>query len=375
MKAEKINNPADRLHVLVSPLDWGLGHATRCIPVIFKLLQLGCNVSIAAEGAGKILLEKEFPSLNFIELRGYRMQYSRNKFWMPVKLLIQLPKLVYRIYAENRWLKNKAEEYKFDLIISDNRLGLSHKKITCVYITHQLKIKTGNRFTENLAQKIHYHFINKYKTCWVPDADGEINLAGELSHPVGLPATPVKYIGPLSRFNKTGAEIKYDLCIILSGPEPQRSVFEKIMLKNLENYSGKAFLLRGLPGEPDIRKDLSNTLETQNHLPAAELNLIIQQSRMVICRSGYTTVMDLVKLQKKAILVPTPGQTEQEYLAEYLHKGWLFFSTTQQGFVLQNVLTKAANFNFTTENFTQNNYEKIIEDCINSISPTNSADI
>ena len=125
------NTQQSRPRILVAPLDWGLGHATRCIPIIFKLIQQNCEVFIAAEGAIKILLQKEFPRLGFIELKGYRMQYSRNRSWMPVSLLLQFPKLISRIYAENRWLKKVVDEYKIDAVISDNRLGLSHKKIPC----------------------------------------------------------------------------------------------------------------------------------------------------------------------------------------------------------------------------------------------------
>ena len=211
IKVENFNIPEHKLRVLLAPLDWGLGHATRCIPIISALIQQNCIVIVAAEGQIKTLLYNEFPDVQFIELKGYRIQYSRYRLWMPVKLLLQLPKILYRIYAENRWLKKAIKENSISAVISDNRMGLFHKKIPCVYITHQLTIKTGNRFTENIAQKIHYHFINKFGACWVPDAKGNVNLAGVLSHPVLLPKTQVTYLGPLSRFEKKETESKYDL--------------------------------------------------------------------------------------------------------------------------------------------------------------------
>jgi uncharacterized protein (TIGR00661 family) len=349
---------------LVAPLDWGLGHATRCIPLIFKLLQQNCEVIVAAEGAGKILLQKEFPQLAFIELKGYRMQYSRNSSWMPVSMLLQFPKLISRVYAENRWLKKAVAEYRIDAVISDNRIGLSHKKIPCVYITHQLLIKTGNRFTERIAQKIHYHFINKYQTCWVPDASGEINLGGELSHPATLPKLPVIYLGPLSRFEKKETEFKYDLCIVLSGPEPQRSVFEKMIMRDLKDFNGNALLVRGVPGKGPVSTSNSNTVEICDHLPAAELNQVLLQSKMVISRSGYTTIMDLVKLQKKAILVPTPGQTEQEYLATYLQQQHLFYTMPQESFSITAALQKAAAFDLSKAPLIPDDHEKVIEDFV-----------
>jgi UDP:flavonoid glycosyltransferase YjiC (YdhE family) len=187
MKVENFNIPGLKPRILIAPLDWGLGHATRCIPIISALIQQNCSVIIAAESQVKFLLQKEFPNLQFIHLTGYRIKYSRYKLWMPVKLLLQLPKIVYRIYAENLWLKRIVKQNKIDVVIADNRMGLYHKKIPCIYITHQLSIKTGNRFTESVAQKIHYHFINKFCACWVPDAEGALNLAGELSHPVTMP--------------------------------------------------------------------------------------------------------------------------------------------------------------------------------------------
>ncbi len=361
---EIFNSSTKKPRVLVAPLDWGLGHATRCIPVIFKLLQQNCEVIVAAEGPVKILLQQEFPTLDFIDLKGYRVGYSRNRYWFTVKVLMQAPKLFYRILAEKRWLYTLIDKHKIDGVISDNRPGLNHKKIPCIYITHQLQIKTGNRFTESIAQKIHYHFINKFSACWVPDAEGEKNLAGELSHPSVLPRVPVTYIGPLSRFEKTMAENKYDLCIILSGPEPQRSIFENKLMEGLQVFAGRVILIRGLPGQSMIPPCKNPAVEIKNHLPAAALNTVILQSGLVICRSGYTSVMDLVKLQKRAILVPTLGQTEQEYLAAYLQGQQLFLSDEQKHFSLPAALKAAESFPFKEFNCRENGYEKVIEDWV-----------
>lgn len=372
MKDRNFNIQPRKPRVLIAPLDWGLGHATRCIPIIFKLLQENCEVIIAAEGGGMVLLQKEFPGVNFVELKGYRMSYSRNKALMPLQMLLQFPKLIYRIYAENRWLKKIVGSYKIDAVISDNRMGLYHNKIPCIYITHQLKLKTGNAYTEIMAQKIHYHFINKYTACWVPDIETSINLAGQLSHPPLLPLVPVKYIGPLSRFEKTEAVYKYELCIILSGPEPQRTVFEKMLLKNLDKIPGPVFLLRGLPLNTNYI-DAVNNAEIKGHLTARELNLVILQSKMVISRSGYSTVMDMVKLQKKAILVPTPGQTEQEYLANYLGGKKLFYCIPQAGFILQDALKQAGAFEYSNMPIPTDDYKKVVEDFVAGLIQINNA--
>ncbi len=372
IKAENFNIPGHKSRILIAPLDWGLGHATRCIPIIATLIQQNCTVIVAAEGTVKTLLQKEFPHVIIIELKGYRVKYSRNKYWMPVKLVLQLPKILFRIYAENRWLKKAVKEYSIHAVISDNRMGLFHAKIPTVYITHQLKIKTGNRFTENIAQKIHYHYINKFSACWVPDTEGALNLAGALSHPAILPNVPVTYLGPLSRFEKTGVESKYDLCIILSGPEPQRTVFEKIIFQELHKIEGKICLVRGLPGETEMPALNNSSIEIHNHLAAAELNSIVMQSKMIISRCGYSTVMDLVKLQKKAILVPTPGQTEQEYLGTYLQDQKLFYTVAQNSFSLPDALKNATAFAFNAPGVSVEDYKNVIGNFLSTPAISNA---
>jgi uncharacterized protein (TIGR00661 family) len=372
IKAEIFNIPDHKPRILIAPLDWGLGHATRCIPIISALIQQGCTVIVAAEGQIRTLLQKEFPNLQFAELKGYRIQYSHSVWWIPVKLLLQLPKIFYRIYAENRWLKKAVKKHSINAVIADNRMGLFHETIPCVYITHQLLIKTGNHFTESIAQKIHYHYINKFSACWVPDAKAELNLAGLLSHPAIFPGVPVTYIGPLSRFEKKTVESKYDLCIILSGPEPQRTVFEKMVMEDLDKIEGKIFLVRGLPGKTEILQLNNSSIEIKNHLAADELNNIILQSKMIISRCGYSTVMDLVKLQKKAILVPTPGQTEQEYLGRYLQEQKLFYCVDQNSFSLPEAIKSAVTFEFNTSTVSADNYKNVIENFTATLSISNA---
>ena len=363
MKEKKINNPV----VLVAPLDWGLGHATRCVPIITQLLEEKCRVIIAASGSGKILLQKEFPGLEFLELGGYRVRYSRNEAIMSLMLFLQVPRVLSAVYAEHRWLKRIIKEYAVDAVISDNRFGLFCKTAFCIYITHQLKIKTGGRFTEWLARKIHYWFINKFNECWVPDTEKENGLAGELSHPKIAPVVPVKYIGPLSRFEKNSVEKKYDLAVILSGPEPQRTVFEELVLKDLGTVAGNIILVRGVPGGPSLKINFPASVEIKDHLTSGELNRVILQSRLIVSRSGYSTIMDLVKLQQKAILVPTPGQTEQEYLAGHLSQQRIFCCTRQADFSLSATVTDAGGFPFAGVAIPQNTYKQFVENFVDRI--------
>ena len=364
MGGENFNISAPKKRILVAPLEWGLGHATRCIPIIHELITQKCEVFIAAEAGAQALLEEEFPHLQFLPVKGYRMRYSRKAYWMPLKILFQIPKIIYSIYSEHRWLKKAIGDHAIDAVISDNRFGCYNSVVPGIYITHQLKIKTGNRFTESIAQKINYRFINRYSECWVPDVEGKANLAGELSHPNFLPKIPVRYIGALSRFEKKCVEKKYDIAVILSGPEPQRTIFEDLLLVQLLGYNGSVLFVRGLPGGASGRICVNQNIEMRDHLSSGELNEAVLQSEMIISRSGYTTVMDLIKLGKKAILIPTPGQPEQEYLAKYLMQSHLFYCIAQKDFLLKSALDEVENFHSKDLSINTEYYKIIVRDFV-----------
>ncbi|MDB5191241.1 MAG: glycosyl transferase family 28 [Segetibacter sp.] len=353
--------------VLVAPLDWGIGHATRCIPIINQLLHSNCRVIIAAEGLQKHLLQLEFPHLQILPLMGYRITYSTNKRLLPLKIILQLPKVFKAIRNERKWLRNAITEFGINVVISDNRYGLQDSRVKCVIITHQLTIKAPLAIIERVMQSINYSFIKMFDYCWVPDEKGETNLAGILSHPKKLPTIPVQYLGALSRLNtKKASETKYDLLCIISGPEPQRSLLENKLLKNLEQYNGRVLFIRGLPGSRRVIPSFKD-LTIVNHLPAAELEKAFNESTYVISRTGYTTVMDLCKLQKKAILIPTPGQTEQEYLAKHLYKQQWCLYYQQDKFSLNEALKKAETFPFKIPPFTMDSYKEIVDELVNSL--------
>ena len=335
-----INNTIIKKRVLVAPLDWGLGHATRCIPVINALIVKGFEVVLAGDNAVESLLKKEFPSITFLFLEGYKVVYGKSKATFWVKMIQQLPKIKAAIKNENEWLNKTVKEHKIDIVISDNRFGLYNKNVKCIFITHQLNIQMGNKFFNKIAQKINYHFINKFEECWVPDIAGENSLAGILSHPKKMPNTVVKYIGVLSRFTKNKTAKNVDVVVLLSGPEPQRTIFETIILKQIENTNLKIKIARGLPSS---KKDLlvgNKNVEIINHLPKDELSALIKSAKIVIARSGYSTVMDMAALQQATLYVPTPGQTEQEYLAKYLSEKKYCFTTSQATFNFEDELKK-----------------------------------
>lgn len=369
VKNKNFNSDRQNTRVLVAPLDWGLGHSTRCIPIIKELISLGCEVYIVADKKTFTLLKKEFPTTVFLRHKGYEIKYSRQKSFFAFKLFLQSSKIIYRIFNEKQWLKKTIKKYSINAVISDNRFGMYDKNIPSIYITHQLLIKTGNNFSDRIAQKIHYHFIKKYRTCWVPDQK-KSGLAGELSHPKILPEN-ITYIGPLSRFIELpGMEKAYDLLIILSGPEPQRTIFENKILEQLISIKGNIFIIRGLPDESNKPANFNN-ITIENHLPASELNKVISKSKIVICRSGYTSVMDLAALKKRAILIPTPGQTEQEYLAKYLMEKRYFLSVQQKDFSIQKALDKAGTFHFETLEFQKEEYKKTVAEFVHSLKSGN----
>lgn len=333
--------------VLVAPLDWGLGHATRCIPIIKQLLASGCEVILAGEGKSEILLREAFPDLSFLTLAGYDIHYGKSKFSVLRNLMAQIPKMLLAIQEEFHWLEKVVEEHDIDLVISDNRYGLYHKTVRSVFITHQLLIKTPfGLIGDKTLQRMNFSFINSFDECWVPDTEDEINLAGELSHPENKPTIPVHYIGSLSRFDfSTDKGNNKHLLVMLSGPEPQRSILEVKLLLQLKKYPKAVLFVRGLPGEMNL-PEVPMNVQIVNHLPAKELEAAIKDAHMVLARCGYSTVMDLVQLQKKSILIPTPGQTEQEYLATHLTAQKIALCMEQEGFDLQPALDLAAAFDY-----------------------------
>ena len=332
--------------ILIAPLDWGLGHATRCIPIIKTLKNAGFNVIVAVCEKQKILLQQEFTNLKYIDLFGYDIQYSTKKWFFPFKIFFQVPKILRKINQENRWLDLIIEKEGINVVISDNRYGLHSTKVPCVFITHQLTIKAPFIWLENILQKINYRLINRFAACWIPDIESKNNIAGILSRPKKKPAIPSHYIGVLSRFeNSAIIEQQFDVCILLSGPEPQRTVLENIFLKQLSLITNKKILfVRGLP--QTIEKITAESVIIENHLSGNNLLQSILSSNIIIARSGYTTVMELLSLQKKSILIPTPGQTEQEYLADHLHHQKMCLAYNQDEVDIAKAIEEANNFDY-----------------------------
>lgn len=388
--------------ILVAPLDWGLGHASRCIPLIRSFLNQQHQVIIATSGKQEALLLKEFPHQEFIHLPGYNIEYPKNGS-MSVKMMWQLPKIKKAIEAEHEWLEETLKRYEIDEVVSDNRYGLWNHKVHSVLVTHQLFIKAPTG--EWLLEKMLNSYLARFNEVWIPDVEQSNNLSGDLSHKKPLP-DHYQFIGLLSRFsnqnitlsilgnkkmfrevnkgknnchpefNRRIANYEFDFIVILSGPEPQRTIFEKLVLEQIKGTTLKGILVRGLPGschsefiEEDkktlrhlekldaglVQCDKKNTspvtpplnndqLLIFNHLETSDFLNYLQKSKLVISRSGYSTIMDLAVLGKQAILVPTPGQTEQEYLAKYHQQQGHYLAQSQSEFNLKKGLEEVVDY-------------------------------
>ncbi|WP_158728775.1 MULTISPECIES: glycosyltransferase [unclassified Flavobacterium] len=328
-----MNNNNSAKTILIAPLNWGLGHATRCIPIIKALLENNFTPIIASDGVALALLKKEFPDLKTLELPSYEIEYAKKGKNFKWKLIQNSFKTVKAIRTEKKIIRGWIEQYQIDGILSDNRLGVFDKKVPSVYITHQLNVLTGN--TTWITSKIHQYIFNKYKQCWVPDYPGTINLTGNLGH-LEVLNSKIKYIGPISRLQKKLVPKKYDLLIILSGPEPQRGILENKLKKEILNYQGKVIFIEGNI-TPQQNKVIKGNVTYFNFMNSEELENVFNESEMVLCRSGYTTIMDLAVLRKKAFFIPTPGQYEQEYLAKKLMKEGLVPYVKQDDFIFSDL--------------------------------------
>lgn len=303
--------------IFISPLDWGLGHATRCVPLIQSMMKDN-TVVIGVTPLNAPFFNRHFPDLPKAELPSYKVSYSRKlPAWL--KVLLQWPKINSVIKKERKTLEKIISHYEINLVISDNRYGLTHKQVECVFMSHQLNLKA--LFFSSLANKINRNYIHRFNEVWVPDYENKkLRLSGALSDSGDI-GIPVKYIGPQSMLSSSDQSSQkekretIDYLILLSGVEPQRSILEKLLIEQLDYPGHKIVLIRG--SAADFRFSTTH-IHVIDLAYGNELRNFIVNAGTVICRSGYSTLMDMHALQKsKLILIPTPGQTEQEYLAKY----------------------------------------------------------
>lgn len=353
---------------MIAPLDWGLGHATRCVPIIHYLIEKGACPVIAADGRPLAFLRKEFPQLEFITLPGYNISYPSSGS-MTVKMLASIPRIIGGINEEHYALRQIIKEYKIDAVISDNRFGLWSKEVPCIFITHQLMVKSP--LAEGLLHRLNKSYIQKYSECWIPDTEGEDNLSGDLSHEYRLPSN-AHFIGTLSRFenlNGTAAKKeKIELLVLLSGPEPQRTIFERTVEEQLKRTGQKTTIVQGRPEASKITSEGNITYIP--HADTVSLFELISAASLIISRPGYSTVMDLSVLGKKAIFVPTPGQTEQEYLGELMMKKGIAYSVAQKSFDLEKAIKESNNYKGFSRKTAEAAYKERIDLLLEKLRPS-----
>ncbi len=311
--------------VLFATLNWGMGHASRSVPLIRELHKKGVPVIFASDGVAAELLRAEFPGQEVYELPSYNVRYEKRNIY--VNVLRSLWNILSAIWSENLWIRSFLKKHHIQAIISDNRYGIRHSSIPSILITHQFRFYGPCKWANKIGEWSVQWWARKYTEIWVPDWSGTHSLTGDMANWKFI-RPPVYYLGPLSRFNVVSvpsSDKKIDIIAILSGPEPQRTQLEIDIHNQLENIPGNHVVIRGTNEHP--HPDVDNPSYIRFDLLAAEeLNRLVGQSYMQISRSGYSTVMDLTYSGIPALMIPTPGQIEQEFLMVYLKdRGpWVF---------------------------------------------------
>lgn len=345
--------------IFIAPLNWGLGHATRSSEIISKIKQHypDSKIILGSDGAAKRWLEIKYPEQEIVELPGYNIRYTGGKNFI-TNLFFQLPRLMVSIFKEHFFLQKLVKRRGIDLVISDNRYGMWSKRAYSVFITHQIELLPSSfvsMLPVKIATKAMRFAISKFDQCWIPDFPDAPGLAGKMSHPRKLPANAA-YIGPLSRFKEflqsvnDKKEYLFNIMFIVSGPEPQRSIFFDLIVEQLQNREGSFVIVSGKPDEK-LSVMSSGNLKIYSHLKDPDMIKSIMLSKLIVARSGYSTIMDLYVTGGKAAFVPTPGQTEQEYLAKQFEEYGIAFMQSQKCFNIDEILKNAGNY----KGFTKSN--------------------
>ncbi len=308
-------------------MNWGIGHATRSLPIVNELISNEFNVVICSDGEPLAWLKNELSGVIFEELPSYQISYTSSVIpWY----FASLPSLAKSIRAENRFLEVLVEKYSADFVISDNRLGFYSRRVPSYYITHQLSILVP-RFSK-IASRLHAYFINKYSEVWIPDSP-HLKLAGELTENKKVKIKH-RYIGTLSRYSEfSKVENKYVLAI-LTGPI-------EVRIDLLELLKSQAIERLIIVGAPEDRVDEENQIF--GIISKSDLEVWLKKAEIIISRCGYSTLMDLLQLKIPALLLPTPGQYEQEYLASLHQNSRYWVIQNEKEFNFSKALEKLKN--------------------------------
>ena len=330
--------------ILFAIMGWGLGHATRCIPIIRSLMKEN-HVILASNGISTTLLKQEFSSLKCIDYPDYAIKYPRNKMMLLPLIALQLPSIIIKLIKEYLQTQKVINDENIDLIISDSRYGVYSTGVPTYFIIHQLRFQLSGIFKtiEFLGEWFNIFMFHRYEKIIIPDIQSDKNLTGDLTHKGKISNHPkLHYLGVFCSVSKMNIKEDIDYLFSVSGPDIQRTLFEEIILEQISHIPGKKVVVLGKPDDKRTYDNIENT-EIYNHVNRQKLNELLNRAKFVICRSGYTSVMELVALGKRALMIPTPGQTEQEYLARHYQMTGLFFTAKQEGLNLVMELGKIEN--------------------------------
>ena len=335
--------------ILYCILNWGLGHATRSIPIVQALIDRGHEVILVSTGRSLVLIQTEFPHCECIDLSDYNVRYSNRRWTLIPHLLMQMPRIFFRLFREHSETKRLVREKNIDLVVSDNRYGCYTGEVPCFFITHQLRFQLpdGLQWSAFLSEIFNRIYFRHYRAVLVPDTQGRLNLSGALSHSGRISRhAKLKYVGLLSSLTIQSEHPDQDIdyLFLISGPEPSRTIFEDLIAEQAGKLDGKKVMVLGKPESNTNIQSPDDDLEQNPHLNRNELARVILRSRLVICRSGYSTMMELAALKKRAILIPTPGQTEQESLAQHASDMALFYTASQQNLDLRKAVHEAGEY-------------------------------
>jgi UDP:flavonoid glycosyltransferase YjiC (YdhE family) len=355
-------------HVFVSPLNWGLGHSTRDIPIIEELLRRGHEVTIGSSGNALVLLKRECNECNFIHFKDYPAPYSDSRFFL-ANFAAGIPAMLQAIAQENKRFEQILAKNRFDLIISDNRMSVYSPRIPSYFISHQLRYSMPGYLYpfEMLTMPFNSFFHRKFTGVIVPDIDpnkNRQNLSGKLCRSkLDITNRRVYYAGILAGTKKMAVPQDLDFLAIVSGPEPQRTKLEEIIMKQVQALPGEKVVLLGSP-QKESHKKLDEHTTVHSYVSTKDKAELMNRARFIITRSGYTTMMEMAELDKKqGLFTPTPGQTEQEYLSRYYaQQGW-FLSRSQYKLNLVEDVQEAMNSQgFLEMDKTQENVKRLYQD-------------
>ena len=330
--------------ILFAIMGWGLGHATRCMPIIRSLMKEN-HVILASNGFSTILLQQEFPTLKCIDYPDYEVKYPKNKIMLLPLIALQLPSIIIKLIKEYLQTQKVINDEKIDIIISDSRYGVYSKGAPAYFIIHQLRFQLSGifKFIEFLGEWFNFFMFRHYNAIIIPDVKMFPNLTGDLTHTGKISNHPkLHYLGVFCSVAKLNIEEDIDYLFSVSGPEIQRTLFEEIILDQISHIPGKKVVVLGKPADIQSYDDIENT-EIYSHVNREKQNELLNRAKFVVCRSGYTTVMELVTLKKSALMIPTPGQTEQEYLARHYQSTGIFHIAMQDGLDILSELNKIKN--------------------------------